>query len=61
MFTHSRDAARLKHAWVEWRKASGNQYRQAYLDFIGINTEAATSLGKWILRFSIWIDSKSIV
>ena len=61
MFTHSRDAARLKHAWVEWRKVSGNQYRQAYLDFIGINTEAATSLGKWILRFSIWIDSKSIV
>jgi hypothetical protein len=46
MFASSRNAARLQHAWVEWRKATGATYRQAYLDFIEINNEAAKSLGK---------------
>ena len=46
IFAESRNAAQLKHAWVEWRKASGNKYRKEYLDFIGINSEAAKSLGK---------------
>jgi hypothetical protein len=46
IFTKSRNAAQLQHAWVEWRKASGNKYRKEFLDFIDINNEAAKSLGK---------------
>ena len=48
IFAKSRNAEQLKHAWVEWRKASGNKYRKEYLEFIGINTEAATSLGEFL-------------
>ena len=35
----------LSHAWIEWRKASGNQYKQDYIDFIDINNDGAHSLG----------------
>ena len=41
---HSYEA--LKHIWVEWRKASGNQYKNDYLDFIKLNNEGAKELGK---------------
>ena len=36
----------LKHVWVEWRKASGNKYKNDYLDFIDLNNEGAKELGK---------------
>ena len=45
MFATSRNETELKHAWVAWREASGNKYRQQYLDFIEINQEGAKSLG----------------
>lgn len=35
----------LKHTWLEWRKASGNKYKQEYLDFIEMNNDGAHSLG----------------
>ena len=35
----------LKHAWIEWRKASGNKYKKDYLDFIQMNNDGAQSLG----------------
>ena len=43
----------LKHAWVEWRKASGNKYKKDYIDFIKLNNDGAKELGNyfWI---SIW-------
>ena len=57
MFASSHDYNELKHAWVEWRKASGNKYRQQYLKFIEINQEGAKSLGfknlqeQWLERY----------
>ena len=35
----------LKHVWVEWRKASGNKYKDDYLEFIDLNNEGAKELG----------------
>jgi hypothetical protein len=57
MFATSRNETELKHAWVAWREASGNKYRQQYLDFIEINQEGARSLGfedlqeQWLERY----------
>ena len=57
MFARSHDYNELKHAWVEWRKASGNKYRQQYLKFIEINQDGAKSLGfknlqeQWLERY----------
>ena len=46
----------LKHAWVEWRKASGNKYKKDYIDFIKLNNDGAQSLGKiFILRIMIHV------
>ena len=42
----------LKHVWVEWRKASGNKYKNDYLDFIDLNNEGAKELGKSSLCIS---------
>lgn len=53
----SRDYEELSYVWSEWRKASGNKYRQEYLDFIDINQAAAQSLGfnnlqdQWLTRY----------
>ena len=44
----------LKHAWVEWRKASGNKYKKDYIDFIKLNNDGAQSLGK-IFKLRIMI------
>ena len=57
MFATSRNETELKHAWVAWREASGNKYREQYLDFIEINQEGARSLGfedlqeQWLERY----------
>ena len=53
MFADDRNATRLKHAWIEWRKASGNQYKQEYIDFIQINNDAARSMGELLNRNGI--------
>ena len=46
----------LKHAWVEWRKASGNKYKKDYIDFIKLNNDGAQSLGKiFILKIMIHV------
>lgn len=50
IFATSTNAAELKHSWKAWREASGNKYRQDYLDFIEINNEAAKSLGKYFFE-----------
>ena len=57
MFASSRNHTELKHAWVAWREASGNKYRQQYIDFIALNQEGAKSLGfdnlqqQWLERY----------
>lgn len=57
MFATSRNHDELKHAWTEWRKASGNKYREEYLDFIQIHQDGAKSLGfndlkeQWLERY----------
>ena len=47
MMAKNRSYEALKHIWVEWRKASGNKYKNDYLDFIELNNEGAKELGKW--------------
>ena len=45
MMAKNRSYDVLKHLWVEWRKASGNNYKKEYLDFIQMNNDGAQSLG----------------
>ena len=45
MMAKNRSYDVLKHLWVEWRKASGNNYKKDYLDFIQMNNDGAQSLG----------------
>ena len=45
MMAKNRSHDVLKHLWVEWRKASGNNYKKDYLDFIQMNNDGAQSLG----------------
>ena len=43
----------LRHAWIEWRKASGNMYKQDYIDFIKMNNDGAHSMGNNYIRLLI--------
>jgi hypothetical protein len=58
MFATSRNYEQLSHAWVEWRKVSGNKYRQEYLDLISIQNEGAQSLG--IIYFNPWLQCSAV-
>ena len=55
LMAHSRNAQELQHAWTQWRSVSGQQYRQQYLDFIGINNQGAESLGFDNLK-ELWLE-----
>ena len=35
----------LEYAWKEWRRVSGRQYRDKYLEFIDIQMDGAEALG----------------
>ncbi|CAG2068779.1 unnamed protein product, partial [Timema podura] len=37
----SRDPAELKHAWVEWRKESGEKCRSLFEHYVALSNEAA--------------------
>jgi peptidyl-dipeptidase A len=38
----SRDHDELKHAWVEWRKVSGEECRSMFEHYVALSNEAAT-------------------
>ena len=61
MMAKNRSYDVLKHLWVEWRKASGNNYKKDYLDFIQMNNDGAQSLGNCcILKYLFTTIMKSI-
>ena len=61
MMAKNRSHDVLKHLWVEWRKASGNNYKKDYLDFIQMNNDGAQSLGNCcILKYLFTTILKSI-
>ena len=61
MMAKNRSYDVLKHLWVEWRKASGNNYKKDYLDFIQMNNDGAQSLGNCcILKYLFTTIMKSM-
>nr|CAD7440374.1 unnamed protein product [Timema bartmani] len=43
----SRDPAELKHAWVEWRKESGEKCRSLFEHYVALSNEAAILNSNW--------------
>ena len=55
LFATSTDFEVLKYSWIEWRKASGNQYREQYLDYLELQNEGAQSIGFENLQ-ELWLS-----
>ena len=41
MLGHSRNPDELRHVWVEWRRATGEQVRSSFEHYVALSNEAA--------------------
>ncbi|GLH09200.1 Angiotensin-converting enzyme [Gryllus bimaculatus] len=55
LLTHSRDANELRHAWVEWRRSSGEKCRGLFERYVALSNEAA-ALNNFTDMSEMWLE-----
>ncbi|KAK7873703.1 hypothetical protein R5R35_013235 [Gryllus longicercus] len=56
LLAHSGDADELRHAWVEWRRASGEKVRGLFEQYVAISNEAA-ALNNYTDLSGLWLKA----
>nr|CAD7567617.1 unnamed protein product [Timema californicum] len=58
----TRDPAELKHAWVEWRKESGEKCRSLFEHYVALSNEAAIlNIGETLIKEKPQFEPKLVL